>query len=644
VLFDARGNALTSRRRFLALSAMLGAGALAAACGGAPASPTAAPKAAEPTKPAAPAATTAPAGATPTTAPAAKPAEPTKPAAAPAPTAAPAAAPGQLKQVPRNRTLKMTQAGVEGRYKDHELWNPYAVGANHQTGSGIFYEPLAFYSAFADKEILWLAEKYEYSPDFKQLTIKTRQGVTWSDGKPFTAEDVAYTLNSLKELGSKVRWGVDVQQFVETATATDANTVVVKFKVPAPRFFYFMTYKYDIGVYIVPKHTFEGQDWTKFTHFDLAKDWPVTTSPWKVVVGSPDQKVIDRRDSWWAAKTGFAEMPKVERIIYIPYAGDTQLAQALISNEVDYTPSLLPVTFKTVLAQNPKIITHSGRESPYGYVDWWPTSLYVNCEREPWSDPEVRWALSYMLDRQQIVEVGWSGASSPSKLPMPTYPALMPYFDAVKDLLEKYDTTKFDPARANEILTKKGWKKEGNAWKDAKGNPVKLDIIGTPSFTAIGPIVTEQLKRQGIDASYSMPPNFGDLFNKGDYNGALYGHGGSVRDPYYTLRLYQSATQAVPGAHLVNFARWHNAEYDKLVDQVFVTPMDDKKKLIDLFRQAMQIWIPELPDIQVTEFYHRIPMNTTYWTNWPTKDNPYVNGAFWHLTFNLILHKLQPAQ
>src|SRR4029450_10235625 len=142
---------------------------------------------------------------------------------------------------------------------------------------------------------MWLAESYKYSPDFKELTIKTRQGVAWSDGKPFSAEDVAFTLNSLKELGGKVQRGIEVQRFVESAAATDATTVVVKFKIPAPRFFYFMTYKYDIGLYIVPKHIFQGQDWTTFRHFDPSKDWPVTTSPWKVAFSSPQQKVVDRQ-------------------------------------------------------------------------------------------------------------------------------------------------------------------------------------------------------------------------------------------------------------------------------------------------------------------------------------------------------------
>ena len=54
-------------------------------------------------------------------------------------------------------------------------------------------------------------------------------------------------------------------------------------------------------------------------------------------------------------------------------------------------------------------------------------------------------------------------------------------------------------------------------------------------------------------------------------DGAIYGHGGSVNEPYATLRLYQGASIAVPGAHQANFARWKNAEYDKMVDEVYVT-------------------------------------------------------------------------
>ena len=216
------------------------------------------------------------------------------------------------------------------------------------------YEPLAYYSAFADKTYMWLAESYRFAPDFRQLTIKTRSGISWSDGTPFSAEDVAYTLNSLRDLGPKVKWGVDVQQVLKEAKATDANTVVLDFVVPAPRFFFFMTYKYDIGVYIVPKHIFSGQDWTNFKHFDIAKGWPVSTGPWKVTEASLQQKVFDRRPEWWAAKAGLAPLPAIERSIWLPSVGEQQLAQALITNQIDAGTSMQPATFPTVFRGNPR--------------------------------------------------------------------------------------------------------------------------------------------------------------------------------------------------------------------------------------------------------------------------------------------------
>ena len=101
----------------------------------------------------------------------------------------------------RSKTLLLAQGGAQGKYLDYDLWNAYALGANHQTGPNLTHEPLAFYSAYGDKEYLWLASGYEYSPDFKQLTIKLRSGIKWSDGEPFSADDVVYTLSSLKDLG-----------------------------------------------------------------------------------------------------------------------------------------------------------------------------------------------------------------------------------------------------------------------------------------------------------------------------------------------------------------------------------------------------------------------------------------------------------
>ena len=647
--------AAASRRHFLRIALLGGTAALAAACSApAPAQPTAAPAqpgtvptvppAAQPPAPkptAAPAPTTAAAAAAPTA----------TTAAAAAPTTAPTAqaAAGQPRQVARNRSLILMWAGTQGKYVDAELWNPYIPTANHQNGPGLFYEPLAFYSAFADKTIPWLAESWQYSPDFKQLTIKTRQGVQWSDGQPFSANDVAFTLTELTKQTTKIKFGENVGQFVQEAVATDPNTVRVTFKVPAPKFMFFMTYKYDIGIYPVPQHIFKDYpDWSTFTHYDIAKGWPVTTGPWQLVFSSPDQKIIDRANrDWWAVKAGLVKsMPAVERIVYLPFAGETQVGQAHITNQVDASLDLRPNTIKQVIAQNPKIITHTGRELPYGYVDWWPTSLYVNNTKAPFDDKDVRWALSKFLDRQQIIDVAYGGAGTIASLPIPAYPALQPFVDSVKPLLDENNTLEFSPEKGAALLEGKGFKKGSDGmWVDASGAKLTLPVGGWAVMDDIGPVVAEQLRKQGVDASYINPPDMIDRFQAGDYTGMLFGHGGSVNgDPYFTLNLYQSSSQAVPGGHAVNFSKWKNADYDKIVDEMATTPAEDQAKLLDQFKRAMNIWIPELPDIPIQQWYHRIPMNTTYWTGWPDKDNPYVNGAFWHLTFQLILNELKAVQ
>jgi peptide/nickel transport system substrate-binding protein len=131
----------------------------------------------------------------------------------------------------------------------------------------------------------------------------------------------------------------------------------------------------------------------------------------------------------------------------------------------------------------------------------------------------------------------------------------------------------------------------------------------------MGPVLSEMLRHGGVAASSSVPSDFDERFQKGAYTGAIYGHGGSINEPYGMLRLYHSRSARVPGAHLVNFSRWKNAEFDKIADEMFITDPNDQPKMMPLFNRAMEIWVPALPDIQLVQNFHRIPMNTTYWKN-----------------------------
>ena len=106
----------------------------------------------------------------------------------------------------------------------------------------------------------------------------------------------------------------------------------------------------------------------------------------------------------------------------------------------------------------------------------------------------------------------------------------------------------------------------------------------------------------------------------------MMGNGGSVRDPYFTLHFCHSRFVRPTSVHAEQFWRWRNATFDKLVDQLAETAPGDPE-LHTLLRRAMEIWLAELPSIPLVQWYHRIPHNETYWPNWPSARNPYINSA-----------------
>ena len=92
-----------------------------------------------------------------------------------------------------------------------------------------------------------------------------------------------------------------------------------------------------------------------------------------------------------------------------------------------------------------------------------------------------------------------------------------------------------------------------------------------------------------------------------------------------------------------NAWRWENQEYSDLVDQIGVLPLGDPQ-IDDLFVQAAEIYMDELPVIPVTQAKKIIPFNETYWTNWPSAENPYIHPPTWWQSTHVIIHNLEPAQ
>jgi len=608
--------------RFKVLAMLLVMAFMVAACGGAAA------PAAEPTA--------APAAEEPTAAPAAE-----EPTAAPEPEPAPV-------EIGREDTLNLAWS-----IANPGVTNPWAsVGYTHQNGNALLWEPLAYYAIYADKPVMWLADSMDYTkPDFTELTIKLNKDAKWSDDVAVTSKDVVFTFEGQMK-NDKLGYHAQFDQYVKEVKAVDDLTVVVTFKSPAPRFaFEVLMTKFDTGIDIVPAHVLSAQ--ADVNEFPGGLDMP-HSGGYNVTLWDENQKIMELREDWWAVAAGKASMPEVKRVVITNIGGTVGqnmdvVAQKVVNNEYDATLDMRSSVIGNILKQNPKVTTHTGNNPPYGYLDWWPNSLWMNTQIAPYNDVRVRRAISLAIDRDTINEVVYEGAAVATIYPFPMYPGLQKFADTagMKALVEKLQPGKFDLAESDKLMTDAGFAKNADGLWEKDGKTVNAVINGFEGIHSdIVPVLVEMLKAAGFDADV----NFGsDAYqNMADGKEGLYmfGHGASLGDPEAALQLYHSRYSAAIGttAGGNRFSRYKNEAYDKIVDEM--APLDaSDPKFTELATQAMEIYWSEQIDVPVIQWLHRIPYNQTYWTNWPTADNPAngINGAFWHHTFPLVITGLKKA-
>src|SRR5690348_11890650 len=116
-------------------------------------------------------------------------------------------------------------ADTAGTYTEN--FSPFASNPNNGT-FGLIYEPLVFVDAITGQETPMLATGHTYNGDSTQLTFTIRQGVKWSDGQAFTADDVVFTFNMLKQYPAAD--GAGLWSYLSGVQSTDPNTVVFTFK------------------------------------------------------------------------------------------------------------------------------------------------------------------------------------------------------------------------------------------------------------------------------------------------------------------------------------------------------------------------------------------------------------------------------
>jgi peptide/nickel transport system substrate-binding protein len=490
------------------------------------------------------------------------------------------------------------------------------------------------------------------SPDFTSLQIKLNPEAKWSDGTPVTSKDVAYTFEGQMK-NDKLPYHASFDQFVDTVTAVDDLTVDVKFKIPAPRFkFEVLTEKFDTGIPIVPAAWESAQ--TDFTSAAGGTEIP-HSGPYDLVAWNANQKILNLREDWWAVKAGRIAMPDVKRIVMVNLGGQVgqnmdTVAQRLVNNEMDSALDMRSSVIGNILAQNPKITTHAGNESPFGYLDWWPNSLWANTQIAPYSDPKVRRAVSLLINRDQINEVLYEGAKIATIYPFPLYPGLQAFVDSpeVKALEEKYQPGKYDPEESAKLMTEAGFTKNGDGLWEKDGATIDATIQGFEGIHSdIVPILVEMLRNGGFDASINFGTDAYQKMSDGVPGFYMFGHGASLKDPYAALELFHGRYSASIGTSAGNnrFSRYKNPEYDAILDQMAPLSSDDPK-FHELAVKALEIYWREQIDIPIIQWLHRIAYNQTYWTNWPTKDNLAMgtNGAFWAQTGMLVVTSLHQAK
>ena len=206
----------------------------------------------------------------------------------------------------------------------------------------------------------------EYNADFTQLTIKLNKDAAWSDGTPLTSKDVLFTFNGQLS-NDKLPYHSSFDQFVKDMSAPDDQTVIVNFKIPAPRFKYeVLTFKFDTGIPIVPEHVLGTE--ADVTAVQGGLDMP-HSGPYNLVQWDANQKIYDLRPDWWAVKAGKIAEPAVKRIVMVNIGGQVGqnmdvVIQRLVNNEFDAILDVRASVAKQILDSNAEGHNPFGQRTP----------------------------------------------------------------------------------------------------------------------------------------------------------------------------------------------------------------------------------------------------------------------------------------
>ena len=325
-----------------------------------------------------------------------------------------------------------------------------------------------------------LAESWEVSDDGLVWTFKIREGVTFHDGTPCTAEDVAWSLNWTieNEIETFSFYLVNFEEIV----ALDPTTLQVTLSDPVGNMDYLLMY-----VWILPRSVWEGMTYDEIMEFeDLAAG--IGTGPYKLVEWvEGEYLILEANENYWRGA------PAIDRVVWQEYATEDAMVQALLAGEIDVADDIPRTAIPTLQgAENVEVPIMKST-----VID----ELIINSHEngtQPASlnDPAVRLAIAYAIDKQQIVNVAFLGHGEPASVIIPTSMGDWHNSD-VQDI-------PFNPAEGNRILDEAGYvDTDGDGIREDKdGNPLEYRLYAEDDATEtrILEIISDGLAQISISA------------------------------------------------------------------------------------------------------------------------------------------------
>lgn len=497
---------------------------------------------------------------------------------------------------------------------------------------GALYEPLFFMNNLKDDPTQLeplMGESYTISDDAKTIDVKIREGKKWSDGEPYTAEDVAYTFNLVDSNAS-----LNTSGFAGTAEALSDTEV----RITLDKSESVNALSYLSGTMIVPKHIWENiDDPVTYTNEDAVGSGPFTVEGGNF---SPTAYTFMKNPYYWEDGK-----PEVDGVRYVLITGGTQASQnALTGGDVDWMSAIFP-NMDQVLSGYPDIATVDVPSSQMAFMTC--SNADLGCTG-PITDPAVRKAIYYALDRDQINKLALNDQYSELA------GSLYPYGQFTKYMSEDVpDSPIPGEARVDEatkILEDAGYTKGDDGIYQKDGVKLSIAVAVQSDYSdwinTIN-VAAQQLKEAGIEihADQMSSNEWTQAMQQGEFEMSVYGLWVAGAEPWMFYNQFYATNSTAPVGESAwpNYARYSNQTVDDALNVINGTTdvnvkTEEYEKIQNQVFQDMP-YIPILRQSGLTEMW------TDKVTGWPTNDNVYANPQTWaNPDLGIVLKNLKVKQ